>query len=101
MDEIELEEVRSHIEVLRWIKERKAELKELEEHTRSEIEAAMGQRENGTLDGVQVVRWSHFKTTRLNQNALKKDHPELVANYLETSESRRFTLLDGSSTNDE
>ena len=89
---VDLHRIRSHIEILRYCKRKAAEIKALEASTRAVIEESLGDNEIGTLDGQPAVRWTFVKTNRLNQRKLKEDKPDLVAEYTEASESRRFDV---------
>lgn len=61
---------------------------------RADIEIALGDNETGVIDGTAVVRNTFVKTNRLNQRALKATLPEVWANFVEPSESRRFTIVE-------
>lgn len=87
-----LETVRAHVEILRYIKTRQAELKEMEEASRAVIEEMLGGDEVGELDGEVAVTWKHVKSRRLNQRLLKEKLPEVVELYTNVSESRRFEV---------
>ena len=90
---VDLDAIRSHVDILIYAKRKEAEIKELLASTRAAIEEAMGDNEIGLIQGYPVVRWTFVKTNRLNQRKLKDDHPDLVAEYTEASESRRFEVL--------
>lgn len=87
-----LEAVRAHVEILKFVKTRQAELKEMEERSRAAIEEVLGGNEVGELDGETVVTWKHIKANRLNHRALKSDHPYLVELYTQLGDSRRFVV---------
>lgn len=93
-DKVDLGTVRDHIAILRWCKQRAKEIKELETKARDEIEAAMGDAEEGVVDGETVVAWKRHKQNRFNHSALKEAAPEIVAAYSDTVEVRRFTLVE-------
>lgn len=88
-----LDEARHWIEVLVHVRNEKKKLDELEKAAKAEVQARLGDREVGTLDGHTVVKWTHGKTNRFNQAAFKKDHPNLVAEYTEASVTRRFEVI--------
>ena len=90
---IDISHLEPQIQILRYCKRKAAEIKELEASTRAVVEESLGGNEIGTLDGVPVVRWTFIKTNRLNQRKLKEDKPDLVAEYTEASESRRFDIV--------
>jgi predicted phage-related endonuclease len=87
-----IDSVRAHVEILRFVATKKAELKEMEEASRAAIEEALGDNEVGELDGAPAVNWTRVTSRRLDQKALKAEHPDIVAEYTRPSESRRFGL---------
>ncbi|OZC62327.1 hypothetical protein CH304_00390 [Rhodococcus sp. 15-649-1-2] len=93
-DRTDLADLRHWVDVLVHVKAKKAELAELEKNAKAEIQNAMGDRTVGTLDGHAVVKWSTTKRTALSQTLLKKLHPEAAAECMETTEVRRFEVLD-------
>ena len=78
----------------RQAKSRIAELTEIADQAKAHITEAMGESETGTIDGAPVVRWAHVTSKRLDQKALKADHPNIAKAYTKTTESRRFTLTE-------
>ena len=90
----DLESLRWAVEALQWAKQRKAEIKVLEDQARDAIEAALGDNEAGTLDGHDVVTWKSYKQTRLDQQALKKTFPDIYEVCRKTIEVRRFEIVD-------
>lgn len=93
MPKINLEPVRPHVEILRWVKRRKAELKELEENARSAVEVVMGEADEGELDGETVVTWHRHKRRTLDQSALKDAEPYVHEEYMTTTVVRRFEVV--------
>jgi predicted phage-related endonuclease len=89
-----LDPIRGQIEILRFVKARKAELKELEDRARAAVEAAMGDDDEGTLDGTVAITWKTFKRRQLDQAALAKAHPNLVEEFKVPKSVRRFEVLD-------
>jgi hypothetical protein len=81
--------------VLQQIAKQKAALEEAEEDAKEKIKAALGDRVDGTIDGKPVVRWLHTAApAKLDTKALKKDHPDLVAEYTRIGKpGRRFELV--------
>jgi hypothetical protein len=94
MSTVDLNGVRDHVLVLRWIKAQRAQLKELEEQTRPVVEAAMGGAEVGLLDGEPAITWGTHKRTSFDQKAFGDDHPELLEEYKTTKPVRRFEVCD-------
>jgi predicted phage-related endonuclease len=93
MSEVDLGEVRGHIETLRFVKAKMAALKELEKQARAAVEAAMGEHEVGVLDGEPAVQWPHFKEQRFDQSAFGDEYPDLLEQYKTAREKRRFEVL--------
>ena len=89
---MDLENVRWAVEAMQYVKERKAELKELEERARPAIEAALGDDTEGTLDGHTVVTWKFYKRNALDQKLLKSAYPEIYETCRNMTEVRRFEL---------
>lgn len=50
--------------------------------------------EVGTVDGYPAVRWTQVTSQRLDTKRLKAAHPDIAAEFLVSSSSRRFTLVD-------
>jgi len=93
MSEIDLEPVRGHVEVLRWVKQQKAILKATEENARAAIEAFMKDAQVGLLDGEPAIQWPSFKENRFDSAAFRADNPELWERYKAMHEKRRFEVL--------
>jgi predicted phage-related endonuclease len=94
MSSVDLESVRAQVEILKYCKTRKAELKELEENARGAVEEAMGDAEHGLLDGAEAISWSSYKRRSLNQKALREERPEIVEEYTQTGVVRKFEIVD-------
>lgn len=78
--------------------ETKAEIARLEEQAtqaRRHIEEALGDAEEGVLDGQIVVRWTFVTSNRVDLKKLEAEHPDLVEAFRKPSSSRRFTIADG------
>jgi predicted phage-related endonuclease len=91
---INLDELRAQVELLRWAKERKAELKVIEDNARDAVEAALGDHDVGSLDGEPVVMWRFTKRTALDQKLLKELFPDVFEECKRTTEVRRFEVLE-------
>jgi hypothetical protein len=89
---MKLDNVREHVQRLRYVKRAMADLKRLEEESRAAIEEEMGESEAGELDGELVITWKHSKVRRFNEKAFKETHPEEHAAYVEAREQRRFEV---------
>lgn len=89
-----LDSVRPQIEILRMCKQKKAQLKELEDQARAAVEELMGDAELGLIEGEPVVWWKTHKRKSLDQKALKEEYPEAFEVCQKTSEIRRFEIVD-------
>lgn len=94
MASTDLESLRWAVETLQWVKQRKAEIKDLEDQARLALEAALGDNDAGALDGHDVVTWRSYKRTSLDQQALKQTFPEIYEVCRRTTEVRRFEIVD-------
>lgn len=94
MSRVNLDELRAQLEILRFIKDKRAELKQLEETAREAIELALGDNDEGTLDGHVVVTWKTHKRKALNQKLLRDTYPDVYENCKDTTEVRRFEVVD-------
>ena len=90
----DLSAVRAQVEMLQYARRQKAKIKELEEMARPAVEEAMGGADTGTLDGEPVVFWKTYKARRLNQKALADAHPEIIEEFKEAHEQRKFEVID-------
>lgn len=48
----------------------------------------------GTVNGHPAVRYTEITSQRLDTKRLKAEHPDLVAHFMVTGHSRRFTLVE-------
>lgn len=55
------------------------------------IKALMGEQEELAAGGYRV-RWSHYKTSRLDSKSLQQRYPKIFDRFLITSQARRFTV---------
>jgi predicted phage-related endonuclease len=94
MASTDLEGLRWAVETLHWAKQRKAELKELEDQARLAVETALGDNDTGSLDGHDVVTWKYHKRAALDQQALKQTFPDVYEVCRKTTEVRRFEVVD-------
>lgn len=89
---VNLDELRAQVEILRWAKERKAEIAEVEKTARAAVEEALGDNDAGTVDGFLVISWKAHKRTALDQKLLKSLYPDVDAECRTTTEVRRFEV---------
>jgi predicted phage-related endonuclease len=90
---VSIDHIAAHVEVYKHAKAKADEFAAAAQRSREKIEEALGENEIGTVDGEPVVRWSHQKVNRLDQKALKEDHPEIVAEYTKLHAQRRFEVI--------
>ena len=88
-----LEPVRAHLEILRFCRERRRELDEMEARSRAAIEEKLGDNEIGEIDGQPAVRWKYVKSRRLNHTILKERFSDVREECMEMVEGRRFEVL--------
>lgn len=89
---IDLEPVRSQVEILRFVKRKQRELKRLEEQAREAVEAFMDSSDEGTLDDELAITWHRHKRRFLNQAGLKESAPKIYEEYIITQETRQFIV---------
>jgi predicted phage-related endonuclease len=94
MAKVDLEKLRWAVETLRTVKDRKAELKAAEELARDAIEQALGDNDEGELDGHPAVTWKYIKRNALDQKFLRETYPELYESCKRVTEVRRFEIVD-------
>ena len=94
MSTVNLDAHRGAVDLLKWVKAREAEIKDIKEKARAEIEAALGDNEAGTVDGELAITWQSSKRRQLDQDALKKAHPDIVEEFKKTTEVRTFKVHD-------
>jgi len=94
MTRVDLDKLRWAVEAMRYIKERKAELKELEDRARPALEDALGDATEGELDGHTVVTWKYHKRRALDQAVLRNSYPEIYESCRVTTEVRRFEITE-------
>lgn len=94
MSQVDLEKLRWAVEAMHYIKERKAELKELEDRARPALEEALGDATEGTLDGDVVVTWKFYKRNALDQKSLRDSYPQIYETCRTFTEVRRFEIAE-------
>jgi|694.fasta_scaffold16184_2 predicted phage-related endonuclease len=91
---VDLERIRWAVEALQMVKDRKAELKATEEMARDALEQALGDSDEGELDGHVVVTWKFIKRNALDQKFLRDTYPDLYESCKRVTEVRRFEVVD-------
>ena len=87
-----MEKLRWAVEAMHYLKERRAELKELEDRARPALEEALGDATEGIIDGHVAVTWKFYKRNALDQKALKAAFPEAYESCRTLTEVRRFEI---------
>lgn len=87
-----LNQLRGHVEILQFVKARRAEIDLMEEHARAAVEEAMGEDEIGEVDGKIVITWRHTKSRRFNQSQHKAQEPGCHEIYMQASDGRQFKV---------
>lgn len=72
----------------KWAKAEVKAVEEAEAEAAAAIKAALGEHENGTVDGQLVVSWRTQSGTRLDTKALRATEPELAERFTTTTETR-------------
>lgn len=84
--------IRGHVDLFKWAKVEQAKLKEIETGARAAIEEALGDADEGFIDGQVVVRRKHIKSNKLDQKLLDSLYPDVLAECKSISESTRFEV---------
>lgn len=89
-DTCDLASVRGDVEALLAVRDQITALKDTEAQLRARIEHAMGDAQDGQLDGQPIISWRvGAKPRRFNQSAFKAAHPDLFAEFVELGEPAR------------
>lgn len=91
-DTVNLNGLKAQLAIIQHCKQKRAELDELEANAKAAIQAALGEAEVGTIDGRVAVRWTTVRRNTIDQKLLKQRHPDIAAEVMTVSESRRFTI---------
>ena len=91
---VDLEKLRWAVEALAEVKNRKAELKATEDLARDALQQALGDSDEGELDGHVVVTWKSYKRNALDQKFLRETYPDLYESCKRITEVRRFEVVD-------
>jgi len=75
----DISHLRGHIDLLRSVRAQMAQLKEIEDQTKAAIQEALGDSDEGTIDGAVAVTYRYVKSSRLDQKLLAKLHPDVLA----------------------
>lgn len=95
MDAINIDAMKANLAILRHCREKKAEIAELEANAKSAIQAALGEHEAGIIDGQIAVTYKTVRRSTIDQKLLKQRHPDIAAECMTVSESRRFEFTAG------
>lgn len=95
IEAVEIDTLKAQFALLQYVREKKAELSEIESSAKAAIQAALGDAEAGTIDGRIAVTWKNVKRRAVDQQKLKQLHPEVAEECMTVSESRRFEFVSG------
>jgi predicted phage-related endonuclease len=90
----DISDLRAQVEILRWCKNKRAEIKELEDQAKAAVQATLNDDTVGTVDGDIAVTWKSHKRNALDQKLLQRLYPEAAAECMSTTEVRRFEVCD-------
>jgi putative phage-type endonuclease len=91
------------VQVLRAVRQKQAELEDIEEEIKGNLIIALGEAGSTLVDasGETLLTYKLGKgRTTFDSKSFGKDHPELYQKYLKTSEAQRRFLLKGEKNND-
>lgn len=94
-DTVAIDTLKAQLAILNHVREKKAELAEMEAAARAAIETALGDAEIGTIDGRPAVSYKYVRRQSVDQKLLKQKYPEIAEQCLTVTESRRFTITGG------
>jgi len=95
-DHIDFTDHATELAALRHLRTQIAELKETEAALEQRIKDRLGAHTEARVNGRPVLTWRWTKPRQqVDTRALRREHPDLVADYTRTTEaSRRFVLLE-------
>lgn len=81
---------------LRYVKQQRAMLDEIEQLAQDAIKDALGENEVGTIRGIPAAAWVKSWPKRFNSAKFRADHPDVWEQYKEPPKQpvRTFTLID-------
>ncbi len=68
-----------------------AEAEAMQSRAKQMLQSAMGDHNTGLFDG-RTVSWKPYQASRISTDALKRELPDIAAQYTVTTESRRFSI---------
>lgn len=77
---------------LRTIKEQIKELQEQEKAVASRVILAIGEKTGLTIGGQKAVTFKAQNSSRFSSTAFKKEHPDLYADFVQTTSTRILRL---------
>ena len=88
-----LDHLMREVGLLRWVKEQRDRLKEIEADPKAAVEAALGDDEVGTINGAEAITWKFSKPNKFREAKFKADHPKLHAQYVLPPDQPQRTFL--------
>lgn len=90
----DIQAVAGHVDLLRHARAEQSKWKEIEAAAKSAILEALGDAEEGTVDGRVVLTRKTITTSRLDGKALRKAMPDVAEAFTNTSVSSRIELAE-------
>ncbi len=85
--------IRNKVMKLKELEEQKKAMEKEIDDLKDQIKAEMDRRETEVMTvGDYIVRYKKLVNSRFDGKAFKEEHPRLYKAYLQTSETRRFSI---------
>lgn len=82
----------SAIAKLRYVKQQRAVLDEIEQAAQAALKEALGDNESGSIAGSEVVTWITSRPRRFDTKRFREEHPDVYDQYIHESVVRSFRL---------
>lgn len=85
-------------DVAQWVtayreaRDQAAHWQTIADRAREHIEDALGEAEEGYVNGTPAVRWSYVNSTRVDVTKLQAERPDVADTFRVPTVTRRFTL---------
>lgn len=90
---MEIAEVGHFIEVYEHALQQISHYTDLRDRSRVKIEEALGEAEEGTVNGVPRVQWTRSERRALDQKRLAEDYPDVREECMKDTVVRTFKLV--------
>lgn len=71
------------------------EWEQVVERATERVKTALGEAEEGHVDGHVAVRWTYVDSSRIDIKKLEAEHPDIAEAFRIPTTTRRFTIPDG------